>query len=209
MDAESRAMKWKQMDGQERYQLIEMVRKGQVPVTQICETFSVSRQTLYRAMERLDEISVQALQPQKAGRKGKSHQQQMLSELATEKNQLQKELLHWKTKYEIAKTFLDLERRYDRGQPLPGEPGEKKLLNRSQRQRSKPGKQQTTAANATPMHAGLGRAARMERANDSGTDGDDASKPGPLDRPAAASADSAQEARPAGGDTGRDEMEDT
>ena len=92
-------MKWKDMDGQERYRVIEMVRKGQVPLKEICETFSVSRQTLYRAMEKLDEVSIQALHPQKAGRKGKSEQQQKLSELSTEKSELQKELSHWKTDY--------------------------------------------------------------------------------------------------------------
>jgi transposase-like protein len=207
-------MKWKDMDGQERYRVVEMARKGQVPIKEICETFSVSRQTLYRAMEKADEVSIQALRPQKAGRKGKSEQQQALSTLTSEKSELEKELMHWKTKYEIAKTFLDLERMYDRGQPLPGDPGdpgEKKLRNRrkQQRKRRKQGKQKRAGASTTPMPAGAGGPARMGSRADGGADGHDVLQSGPLDRPAAkAGTGLAKEARPAGGDPDRSEVED-
>jgi hypothetical protein len=34
---------------------------------------------------------------------------------------LEKELKDWKTKYEIAKAFIDLQRRLDEGKPLPGQ----------------------------------------------------------------------------------------
>ena len=39
---------------------------------------------------------------------------------------LQKELEHWKTKYQVARTLLDLERKLERGEPLPGEKGKKR-----------------------------------------------------------------------------------
>ncbi|MHC4343024.1 MAG: hypothetical protein ACYSX0_22770 [Planctomycetota bacterium] len=190
-----------------------MVRKAQVPLKEICETFSVSRQTLHRAMEKLDEISIQALKPQKAGRKGKSEEQKMVSELATRKSELEKELSHWKTKYEIAKTFLDLERKYDRGEPLPGQPeeeGEKKLRNRRKRERKRrrEKKKATARATVTALHAGPGNAARMESTDDGGADGHDASQSQPLGRTSTESGEGSRPARQAGGDTDRGEVED-
>ena len=114
-------MKWQELSGEERYRVVEMTRKGEVPVTEICKTFGVSRQTLYRAMDKADAAAVVALEPQKPGRKKKS-EDQLASEMAKEEaKQLAQELAMWKTKYEISSTYLELERKYDRGEPLPGE----------------------------------------------------------------------------------------
>jgi ParB-like chromosome segregation protein Spo0J len=116
-------MKWKDLGGQERYRVLELARKGQMPVKQICETFGVSRQVLSRAMEKADRASVEALEPKKPGKKPKGHQEVEIRELSTEKANLEKELEHWKQKYEVARTFLELERKLERGQRLPGEQG--------------------------------------------------------------------------------------
>jgi transposase-like protein len=122
------AMKWKDLGGEERYRVLELVRKGEKPMKQICETFGVSRQVLSRAMEKADRASVEALEPQKPGKKPKGPEEVEIRGLASEKATLEKELEHWKQKNEVAKTFLELERRLERGQRLPGEqgPGEKK-----------------------------------------------------------------------------------
>lgn len=109
-------MKWKELDGQERWQVLELMRKGDVPVKEICERFGVSRQTLYRAMDKADEAARKALTPRSPGRKGPSEGEAEQTRSKAEIADLQKELGRWKTKYEAAQAFLELERRYDRGE---------------------------------------------------------------------------------------------
>jgi len=109
-------MKWKELDGRERWQVLELMRKGDVPLKEICERFGVSRQTLYRAMDRADDAARQALQPRTAGRKGPSQQEVAQAESKGRIAGLSKELDRWKTKYEAAQAFLELERMYDRGE---------------------------------------------------------------------------------------------
>jgi len=112
-----------------------------MPVKQICETFGVSRQVLNRAMEKADRASVEALEPQKPGKKPKAPQAVEIQQLAAKKTGLEKELEHWKQKYEVARTFLELERKLERGQRLPGEQGpqEKKTPGKDRRTRKKTG----------------------------------------------------------------------
>ena len=116
-------MKWKDLGGEERYRVLELARKGEMSIKQICETFGVSRQVLNRAMEKADRASVEALEPQKPGKKPKAPQVLEIRRLTATKTDLEKELDHWKQKYEVAKTFLELERKLERGQRLPGEQG--------------------------------------------------------------------------------------
>jgi hypothetical protein len=82
--------------------------------------------------------------------------------LTATKTDLEKELEHWKQKYEVAKTFLDLERKLERGQGLPGEQGsaEKKTSGRGRRKRKKKG--------STPMGPS---GPRRDAGVDSGDDG--------------------------------------
>jgi transposase len=112
-----------------------------MPLKQICETFGVSRQVLSRAMEKADRASVEALSPQRPGKKPRGREEVEILELASEKATLEKELEHWKQKYEVARTFLELERKLERGQKLPGEqgPAEKKTLGKAGRRRKKTG----------------------------------------------------------------------
>jgi hypothetical protein len=121
--------------------VLELARKGEMSLKQICETFGVSRQVLNRAMEKADRASVEALEPQKPGKKPKAPQAVEIEQLAARKTDLEKELQHWKQKYEVAKTFLDLERKLERGQRLPGEqgPAEKKTSGKGRRKRRKKG----------------------------------------------------------------------
>jgi len=135
-------MKWKELSGEERYRVVEMLRKKEVPIKEICETFGVSKQTLYRAAHKADEASMAALEKQTPGRKGKTPDQEEVAALSGEMEDLRKELEQWKTKYEVAKAFLDLERKYDRGEPLDEEStgAGKKRKRRRNKKKSKRGK---------------------------------------------------------------------
>ena len=72
MDEPVRALKWQELGGEERYRVVEMARKGEVALSELCKTFGVRRQTLYRAMEAADRASARALEPKKRGRKPKN-----------------------------------------------------------------------------------------------------------------------------------------
>ena len=123
-------MRWKDLSGEERYRVVELARKGEVEVAELCRSFGVSRQTLYKAMSVTDRASVEALEPKPAGRRKPPVSEQRVRELEATTSTLEKELQRWKTKYEVAKAFLDLERKLERGEPLPEEAQEKKRRKR-------------------------------------------------------------------------------
>ena len=139
MDEPVRTLQWKALSGEERYRVVEMARKGEMPIGELCRTFGVSRQTLYRAMEAADRASAEALEPKRRGRKPKAASEVQKSELEASNAGLQKELKHWKTKYQVARTMLDLERKLDRGEPLPGEKGKKRRQRKKKGQAAKSG----------------------------------------------------------------------
>ena len=132
MDEPARKLQWKELSGEERYRVVEMVRKGEVAVSELCRTFGVSRQTLYRAMDAADRAAAEALEPKKRGRKPRPASEVRATELVASNSALQQDLGHWKTKYQVARTMLDLERKMDRGEPLPGEKGKKKRRKKGQ-----------------------------------------------------------------------------
>ena len=72
MDESARTLKWKTLSGEERYRVVELARKGEVPIRELCKTFGVSRQTLYRAMATTDRASSEALELKPRGRKPKT-----------------------------------------------------------------------------------------------------------------------------------------
>ena len=126
MDESAKTVKWQALSGEERYRVVELARKGQVAIRELCETFGVSRQTLYRAMAAADRASAQALELKPRGRKPKPVNQVRTTELEAGNAELSKELEHWRTKYQVVRTLLDLERKLERGEPLPGEEGKKR-----------------------------------------------------------------------------------
>ena len=113
-------MKWQDLSGPERYRVVELAKTGKTPIKELCETFGVSRQTLHRAMQAVDQAAAQALEPGKPGRKGRSVTDKEMEALSAEKTRLDKELKHWKTRYDIAQTILDIERKIARGESPPG-----------------------------------------------------------------------------------------
>jgi transposase-like protein len=121
VDEEKSLAKWKDLSGEERYRVVELARKGEVEIKQLCQTFGVSRQTLYRALEAADQASVEALTPKRRGRKRRGASEQKLAEVRAKKAALEKELKRMRQKYEVAQALLDLQRKAERGERLPGE----------------------------------------------------------------------------------------
>ena len=128
-DKSIRPLKWMELSGQERYRVVMLARKGDVKIRQLCQTFGVSRQTLYRVMEAADQASMEALEPKKRGGKPTPTSEVQARELTQSNSSLQKELAHWKMKYEVAKTFIDLGRQLDQQTSSSGA-GEKKRRTR-------------------------------------------------------------------------------
>lgn len=102
--------RWKEMTGEERYRVVELARSGQTPIKEICETFGVTRQTLNRAIAAAEEAARAALEKRKPGRKGKSAEEKRITELSKQRFSLEKEVEHWKTRYEVMKKFAELAR---------------------------------------------------------------------------------------------------
>jgi len=101
-------MKWKELTGEERYRVVELARKGTKPISEICETFGVTRQTLTKAIATVEEVAKSALEPKKPGRKGKSEEALKITELSKKQLSTEKELEHWKTRYEVAQAYIDI-----------------------------------------------------------------------------------------------------
>ena len=120
-DEQQKRLRWQDLSGQQRYQVIELLRKQEVSVVELCRTFGVSRQTLYRAAEAADRASIAALTPKRRGRKPTPASGQQLRQLTSEKTKLEQELGQMRQKYEIAQALLDLQRKAERGERLPGE----------------------------------------------------------------------------------------
>jgi len=135
-------MKWKDLNGEARYRVVQMAREGKVPIKALCRSFSVSRQTLKTAMDKADQAAMEALIPKSPGRKGKSKEKAQAEAMKQEKDKLQKDLERWKQKYEIAMTFLDIHKKLLNGEALcedpeePKSPGEKKTRKRLRNPRS-------------------------------------------------------------------------
>lgn len=125
-------MKWKDLNGEARYRVVQMAREGKVPIKALCRSFGVSRQSLKTATDKADQAAMEALTPKSAGRKGKSKEQAEAEAVKKEKASLDKELDRWKQKYEIAMTFVDIHKKLLNGEELsekrqkPKRPGKKK-----------------------------------------------------------------------------------
>jgi transposase-like protein len=118
---DAKRSKWRDLSGQERYRVVELARKGTVEIAELCRTFGVSRQTLYRALEAADRASVEALTPKRRGRKARAATGKKLAQMQAEQTKLQKALHRMSQRYEVAQALLDLQRRAERGERLPGE----------------------------------------------------------------------------------------
>ena len=116
----SRQLKWRDLDGQQKYEVVELARKQGVQVKELCQAFGVSRQTLYRAMEVADKAAIEALSPKPKGRPPVPLPQKDIQALRVRNKELERDLKRQKLKNEVAQALLDLQRKADRGQKLPG-----------------------------------------------------------------------------------------
>ncbi len=115
-----RQLKWRDLDGQQKYEVVELARKQGVQVKELCQAFGVSRQTLYRAMETADKAAIKALSPKPKGRPPVPLPQKDIQALRARNKELEQDLKRQKLKNEVAQALLDLQRKFDRGQKLPG-----------------------------------------------------------------------------------------
>lgn len=150
-------MKWKDLSGEERFRVVEMARKDEVPVKELCKTFGVSRQSLKIAMEKADQAAMEALSPKSPGRKGRSKEEVEISSMRKEKACLEKDLRHWKTKYEIAMTFVDLHKKLLNGEPLGEEDEEESSGKKKRRRRLKKRKTQEISGPSRRAEAVAGK----------------------------------------------------
>lgn len=118
---DEQAKRWQDLTGEARWEVIEQARRGQIQVTELCRSFGISRQTLYRAMETADRAAKEALAPKPPGRKRKPADRTELEALRQELAFREQELARWQQKFEVAKTLLGLERKLAKGEALPGE----------------------------------------------------------------------------------------
>ena len=168
-------MDWKTMTGEERYRVVEMARTGEKSLKELCETFGVSRQTLTRAMEKVAQAAKAALAPKPPGRKGKSEEERKITELSKTQSSLQKEVDHWKTRYEVAKAFIDLTREQEEAEA-------RTERNRRKRERRRQKKKPRSGAEPAARAAGNdGPEARLEEKPDGGGAGDHPVEPGKMD----------------------------
>ncbi len=166
-------MKWTELDGPGRYRAIRMLIRNEVTLAELSRTFEVSRQTISRARERVEQAACEALEPKTPGRKGKSEEQRQIETLKQQEAQLRQQLAQEKKKVEIAQAFLDLERRMERGETQPGEGKKKNQDKRRRRAR----RRKKTAPRGPRL---LGTAARVAGQDDGGTSGHEQAGAGAL-----------------------------
>ena len=114
-------LKWKDLDGQQKYEIVELARKQGTQVQEVCKTFGISRQTLYRAMEAADKGAIEALSPKPKGRPPIEPSQKEITTLQNRNKVLEQDLKQQKLKNQVAQALLELQRKADRGEQLPGE----------------------------------------------------------------------------------------
>ena len=144
-------MKWKELNGEARYRVVQMAREGKVPIKTLCRSFGVSRQSLKRAMDKADQAAMEALTPRSPGRKGKSKEQ-----VKAEAVNKEKDLDRWKQKYEIAMTFVEIHKKLLNGEVLSEEPQEPKRPGKKKKRKGirNPRSAKTAGADRTGTRVG-------------------------------------------------------
>jgi uncharacterized protein YlxW (UPF0749 family) len=71
-------------------------------------------------MEKVSQAAMEALEPKRSGRKGKSQEEKKVAELSQRATSLEKDVQHWKTRFEVAQAFIDLSREQERRERVQG-----------------------------------------------------------------------------------------
>ena len=114
-------LKWRDLDGRQKYEVVELARRRGIAIKELCRTFGISRQTLYRAMDAADKAAIEALSPKPKGRPPVAPSRKEIQDLEQRNKALEQDLKQQKLKSEVAQALLDLQRKMDRGETLPGE----------------------------------------------------------------------------------------
>jgi len=91
---------------------------GEDSVTDLCRTFGVSRQTLYRAMDLTDKAATAALTAKRKGRPPIPVMEKDLQVIHVRNKQLESDLKQEKLKNQVAQALLELHRKAERQQRL-------------------------------------------------------------------------------------------
>jgi transposase-like protein len=114
-------VRWRDLTGSERLGLIEQVQQGRISQAELCRTFGMSRQVLHKAIRTAAEAAEQALERKRPGRKPPSESDEKIKELEQQLRQKERDLKRLAQKLEVTQTLMELERKLDRGETLPGE----------------------------------------------------------------------------------------
>jgi transposase len=173
---------WKEMTGEERYRVVELARRGTKSLKEICETFGVSRQTLHRALEKVEQAAKAALEPKRPGRKGKSEEEQRIIEISKKQSSLEQEVDNWKTRYEVAQAYIEITRDAVEAQEREDRKTER---NRRKRERQKKKRRAPAAAGKQPGATGeAGKRPRLAVVDDGAGAGDHDVEPEAVDEEA-------------------------
>ena len=116
--ATEKPLKWKDLDGGQKYKVVELAKKPETSVTDLCRTFGVSRQTLYRAMDLTDKAATAALTAKRKGRPPTPVVEKDLQVLHVRNKQLESDLKQEKLKNQVAQALLELHRKAERQQRM-------------------------------------------------------------------------------------------
>ena len=114
----SNMLEWKNLDGQQKYEIVELARKPETSVTDLCKTFQISRKTLYRAMDIADAAAAAALTAKPKGRPPNPVMQKEVKDLHVRNRKLESDLKRERLKNEVAQALLELHRKVDRQERL-------------------------------------------------------------------------------------------
>jgi transposase-like protein len=165
---------WQNMTSEEKYRVVKMARSGEMQIKEICEAFGVTRQTLNKAIEKVEQAALTALEPKSRGRKPKTEEAQKITELSKKHASLEKEVDHWKTRYEVAQKYISIMHEED-------EVEERRERNRRKRERKQQKKKRDKTSSMSRKNGGTGKALRVVSDDNGSGDGDENEKPESVD----------------------------
>jgi hypothetical protein len=134
-------------------------------------------------MDKVELAAKAALEPKRPGRKGKSEDEKRIIELSKKQSSLEKEVDNWKTRYEVAKAYIEITSEAVEAQANE----ERQERNRRKRERQKQKKKRRAPASAGKQPGAAtedGERARLAVVDDSGGAGDHDDEPEAVDEEA-------------------------
>jgi len=136
---------WKEMNSEQRYKIVEMVKDGVMSMKEICEMCSVSRTTLNKAVDTVEQAAMEALEPKSPGRR-KKEENPLITQLTKENESLKKKAKDWEAKFRFMEAYNDVmskpteKQRTKRAEQLLTEEERRQRRNKKKRLRKKKSK---------------------------------------------------------------------